>query len=54
VLIILLIGYILWKPFPLERELGIAMEFENENDNLFFGLAFNDGEFRHCSAATTR
>lgn len=40
--------------FPPERELGIAMEFENENDNLFFGLAFADGEFRHCSAATTR
>jgi hypothetical protein len=37
-----------------ERELGIAMELENENDNLFFGLAFADGEFRHCSAATTR
>lgn len=49
---------ILWiqpcKPLHPERQLGIAMGFENENDNLLFGLAFADGEFRYCPAATTR
>ena len=31
--------------FPPERELGIAMEFENENDNLFFGQLLQTGSF---------
>ena len=36
------------------RVFGAALENENENDNEPFGLAIADGEFRHCSTATTR